>query len=57
MADRTKKTRVTLPGSLADLVRDLQNGGNANAKTAEEQSTTKNAEEIKKLLKGYEGKY
>lgn len=26
-----KKTRVTLPGSLSDLVRDLQNGGNGNA--------------------------
>jgi hypothetical protein len=45
MAGKTNKTRVTLPGSLADLVRDLQDGGNANAKTAEEQSTTKNAEE------------
>ena len=26
-----KKTRVTLPGSLSDLVRDLQNGGNGSS--------------------------
>ena len=40
MADRTKKTRVTLPGSLADLVRDLQDGGNANGKSNQEQTPT-----------------
>ncbi len=43
MAGKTNKTRVTLPGSLADLVRDLQDGGNANAKTAQEQSTIEKA--------------
>lgn len=39
MAGKTNKTRVTLPGSLADLVRDLQDGGNvkpAQQSTAEE---------------------
>lgn len=44
MAGKTNKTRVTLPGSLADLVRDLQDGGNANAKTAQEQSTIEKAD-------------
>lgn len=38
MADRTKKTKVTLPGSLADLVRDLQDGGNVNGKSNQEQT-------------------
>ena len=36
MTGTTKKTRVTLPGSLADLVRDLQDGGTANAKSNQE---------------------
>ncbi len=44
MADRTKKTRVTLPGSLADLVRDLQDGGNANGKSNQEQTPTESSE-------------
>lgn len=44
MADRTKKTRVTLPGSLADLVRDLQDGGNANGKSNQEQTSAEPSE-------------
>lgn len=45
MAGKTNKTRVALPGSLADLVRDLQGGGIANGRTTQEQSSTEKAEE------------
>lgn len=36
MAGKTNKTRVTLPGSLADLVRDLQDGGAQGVRTSQE---------------------
>ncbi len=45
MAGKTNKTRVTLPGSLADLVRDLQDGGNTSGKTVQEQSAVEKTEE------------
>lgn len=38
MAGKTNKTRVTLPGSLADLVRDLQDGGQQGVRNAQEQT-------------------
>lgn len=44
MADRTKKTRVALPGSLADLVRDLQDGGSVNGKSNQETTSAEIAE-------------
>lgn len=44
MAGKTNKTRVTLPGSLADLVRDLQDGGNASAKTMQQSPADKKDE-------------
>lgn len=39
MAGKSNKTRVTLPGSLADLVRDLQDGNAQTQKTAEATQT------------------
>lgn len=36
MAGKTNKTRVTLPGSLADLVKDLQAGGAQGVRTSQE---------------------
>lgn len=41
MAAKTNKTRVTLPGSLADLVRDLQDGGSQGVRNAQEAAVTK----------------
>ncbi len=41
MAGKTNKTRVTLPGSLADLVRDLQDGGQQGVRNAQEQAAAK----------------
>lgn len=41
MAGKTNKTRVTLPGSLADLVRDLQDGGAQSVRNAQDNSEVK----------------
>ena len=41
MAAKTNKTRVTLPGSLADLVKDLQAGGAQGAREAQQEETRK----------------
>lgn len=51
MAAKTNKTRVTLPGSLADLVRDLQDGGAQGVRNAQdvakaEQEETKAEEQV-----------
>lgn len=51
MAAKTNKTRVTLPGSLADLVRDLQDGGAQGVRSAQdavkaEQEETKAEEQV-----------
>ena len=51
MAAKTNKTRVTLPGSLADLVRDLQDGGAQGVRNAQdavktEQEETKEEEQV-----------
>lgn len=41
MAGKTNKTRVTLPGSLADLVRDLQDGGAQSVRNAQDSAEVK----------------
>lgn len=47
MAGKTNKTRVTLPGSLADLVRDLQDGGAQGVRNAQDDAAAK-AEQAEK---------
>ncbi len=44
MAAKTNKTRVTLPGSLADLVRDLQDGGAQGVRNAQDAAKTEQDE-------------
>ena len=41
MAGKNNKTRVTLPGSLADLVKDLQAGGAQGVRNAQDDATPK----------------
>lgn len=51
MAGKTNKTRVALPGSLADLVKDLQSGG---AQGVDNQAETSNAD-IQQPVEAQEG--
>ena len=48
MAGKNNKTRVTLPGSLADLVKDLQAGGAQGMRNAQDDATPKREQDDNK---------
>ena len=48
MAGKNNKTRVTLPGSLADLVKDLQAGGAQGVRNAQDDATPKREQDDNK---------